>query len=304
MFYMFELKQFPIITDFYIAPLDNFIPPLVNRSDILVIVQSGKIDMYLDGKIYPLEKGDMFFVPANHLYYPKEKNAKASVIWYIHFSVTGDIKSLTSDEMKSEIIQKYEILNFELTTREKSILQMHTIYLSNVNSGLKQKTISLLIESFRNYSRCRSIMYNLQLCSILFSLLIEASQANITSIASDLNLNSTSKSSIKIDKAIYYISQHYSEKITLDDICNYCNLSRTQLIRLFKSVLNTTPIKYINNFKLSKAKEMLYYYPDKSISEISSQLGFDNQHYFAKVFQSKFNESPTQYRLRKHQNDS
>ncbi len=300
MYYKFELNQFPIINDFYIAPLDEYMLPLVNNSDILILVQSGEVTMHLDEQPYSLRENDLFFIPANHMYCPERADDTKPVMWYIHFSVAGGIKNMSFNRIKSEIMEKYEELNFEVTDRQKSIFQMNTVYLQNYNTGLNKKTVTTLINAFNEYTRSKSIMYNLQLCSIIFSLLIEASQQNIQNIAKDLQLNEQTNSSVKIDNAIHYVSKHYTEKISLDDLCSYCSTSRTQLIRLFKNVLNTTPIKYINNFRLSKAKELLFYYPDKTINEISTELGFDNQHYFAKVFQKKYNESPTQYKMRKH----
>lgn len=296
MYYKFELNQIPVITDFHSAPLDKFVPPLANRSNILIIVQSGEIDMYVQGTKYTLGKSDIGFIPADNLYDIKSTTEDDPILWYIHFQVSNAIRQISYDEAKSEIIKKYETLNLELATRDNSAYRMDTIYLCNANSTTDEK-INALLDRLTNQSY--SLMYGMHLCSSLFSILIEASQNNISGIASGMDIKKNIKVSSKTDKAIQYISQHYSEKITLEDLCNHCNLSKTQLIRLFNTSLNTTPIKYINNFKLAKAKELLFYYPDKSISDISNQLGFDNQHYFSKMFQSKYNESPTQYRIRK-----
>lgn len=296
MYYKFELKQIPVITDFHFAPLDEFVPPLTNRSNILIMVESGEAYVYISGNRYTITKSDVCFIPANTLYDIKSKLEDAPILWYIHFQVSSEIEQMSYDDAKSEIIKKFEMLNLELANRNNSVYQTDTVYLCNKNSITNTKIVSLL-KKLSNQSY--SLMYGLHLCSSLFSILIEASQNNISNIVSGMDIKKDVKASSKTDKAIQYISQHYSEKITLEDLCNHCNLSKTQLIRLFNTSLGTTPIKYINNFKLAKAKELLFYYPDKSISDISNQLGFDNQHYFSKMFQNKYNEAPTQYRMRK-----
>ena len=66
----------------------------------------------------------------------------------------------------------------------------------------------------------------------------------------------------------------------------------------FKNAFNKTPINYITEYKISRAKELLYNQPHLTIGEISDELGFDNQHYFTRVFAKTTGESPSHYRYR------
>ena len=61
----------------------------------------------------------------------------------------------------------------------------------------------------------------------------------------------------------------------------------------------TTPIKYINNLRMKKAKELLAN-SDMSISEISELVGFQSIHYFSRNFKEREGCAPLAYR-RKHQ---
>ncbi|MGK0407825.1 MAG: AraC-like DNA-binding protein, partial [Roseivirga sp.] len=53
-----------------------------------------------------------------------------------------------------------------------------------------------------------------------------------------------------------------------------------------------TPIQYINDFRLSKAKNMLQT-EDLSIFEVSHVLGFRSLSYFGKAYKDKFGISPS-----------
>lgn len=99
-------------------------------------------------------------------------------------------------------------------------------------------------------------------------------------------------------KAIRYIRSHYTEKITLDELTSQCNVSKQQLIRYFKIAFHVTPSAYIRDYKISRAKELLFNQPQLSIGEISDELDFDNQHYFAKIFMKETGETPSHYRYR------
>jgi len=79
--------------------------------------------------------------------------------------------------------------------------------------------------------------------------------------------------------------------------------SREHLSRTLKKHLNLTPSQYINNLKLNYCVNLLRY-TDKSIIDISFESGFDNPHYFHRLFLRQFGVSPSRYRQRTNQSKS
>ena len=53
-----------------------------------------------------------------------------------------------------------------------------------------------------------------------------------------------------------------------------------------------TPIKYLNDFRLNKARHLLEK-GDKSIFEVSYALGFKSMSYFGKAYKEKFGIAPS-----------
>lgn len=94
---------------------------------------------------------------------------------------------------------------------------------------------------------------------------------------------------------LQYIEEHYGDDITLERLSAHANVSKSECLRCFKVSLQTTPYKYIMEFRLSKAVEMLKN-SDKTISEIANCVGFNQISHFGKCFKEKTGYSPRDYR--------
>lgn len=160
--------------------------------------------------------------------------------------------------------------------------------------------IAKYLDSIRIISASRQIMCGLQSSVSLCHILTLISQSVIDYVSGNIKIDLPKSIPDNLKLAITYIMRHYTEQITLKDLSDHCYVSKQQMIRYFKKAFNTTPLNYINDYKISKAKELLFNNPDLNIKEISSELGFDNQHYFSRVFIKSTGETPTHYRYRVH----
>lgn len=100
---------------------------------------------------------------------------------------------------------------------------------------------------------------------------------------------------ILLNPVLIYISENYSEKITLESVSKACNLSVFYLSKLFKKNTGMKFIDYINLYKIEKAKQLLEN-TDMSIINISMSLGYDESGYFSKVFKKVVGVTPSAYR--------
>lgn len=92
-----------------------------------------------------------------------------------------------------------------------------------------------------------------------------------------------------------YISEHYSEVIYLEDMANYCHLSKYYFAHQFKEITSLTFYDYLISYRLDKAKNLLKS-TNYSISEIASQCGFANIRSFNRTFKERFECTPSVYR--------
>ncbi|WP_246269495.1 substrate-binding domain-containing protein [Pedobacter panaciterrae] len=86
-----------------------------------------------------------------------------------------------------------------------------------------------------------------------------------------------------------------NEHFSVDDISKAIGISRVQLYRKIKALLNCSITDYILNRRLKKAK---YYLNNEeySISEITYMVGISSPTYFSTIFKNKYGMTPTEYK--------
>ena len=100
---------------------------------------------------------------------------------------------------------------------------------------------------------------------------------------------------VSLAPLLEYISANYTRAITLDELCAIASFNKTTLTELFREQLNTTPIRYVNQIRLRRAKALL---TDTAlpIGEVASLSGFQSVHYFCRTFKAAEGIPPAQYR--------
>jgi AraC-like DNA-binding protein len=92
-----------------------------------------------------------------------------------------------------------------------------------------------------------------------------------------------------------YIRKNFTEKITLEEVAAEVSLSPTYFSRIFKEEAGQSFKSFLNNLRITEAKNMLRE-TDITLIEIASQVGFEDQSYFSRVFRNIVGVSPGRYR--------
>ena len=99
-----------------------------------------------------------------------------------------------------------------------------------------------------------------------------------------------------VDKVKLYIEENYAdEDLSLNQMASHVNFSPNHLSMVFSQQTGNTLIKYLTDFRMSKAKELLKCTNKKS-SEISIMVGYKDPHYFSYLFKKTQGVTPTQFR--------
>lgn len=101
--------------------------------------------------------------------------------------------------------------------------------------------------------------------------------------------------SIRMQKILRNIAEHYAEDLTLTDLAKSASISKSECSRCFKVSLNTTPYKYLTEFRLSKAAQLLKRTAEP-VGNIAESVGFHQMSHFGKCFKEKTGYSPREYR--------
>lgn len=103
----------------------------------------------------------------------------------------------------------------------------------------------------------------------------------------------------RIKEAIAYISEHFSDPITLQDIAGSIHLSKSECCRCFKRCLHTTPFEFLTRYRIYSAINLINRDTEGlSISEIALQTGFNSSSYFNKQFKKYTGCTPSDLRGR------
>ena len=98
-----------------------------------------------------------------------------------------------------------------------------------------------------------------------------------------------------VEKTKKYINNYISEEISMNDIAQNVHLNADYLTRVFKKECGVSINKYIINLKMNIAKKLLVE-TDKSIGEISMEVGYFNYSSFNKIFTKNVMMSPQEYK--------
>jgi len=118
-------------------------------------------------------------------------------------------------------------------------------------------------------------------------------EAIIIQISDNIAISSTSQLATKI---IDYISTHFREKITLNDICQFTYFSPAYCENEFRKTVGKSIIHYLIDVRVSEAKKLLSE-TSISCSAIANMVGFEDANYFSRVFKKRTGISPLKYRF-------
>ena len=84
---------------------------------------------------------------------------------------------------------------------------------------------------------------------------------------------------------------------TLNQLAAAAGMSRSLYCKEFKRLLGETPLAYLTNWRVFRAKEFLLQNKE-NISEIAEKVGYQSEAAFNRLFKSKVGETPANYRRR------
>lgn len=100
----------------------------------------------------------------------------------------------------------------------------------------------------------------------------------------------------RVQKVIAHLRRNLDGPVYLEELAKVCALSVPRLEALFKKHVGVSPMTFLENERLERAREILSS-SRYSVKETASLVGYDDPFYFAKRFAKRFQASPRQYRL-------
>ena len=99
----------------------------------------------------------------------------------------------------------------------------------------------------------------------------------------------------RMKKMVQFIQTNYRRRIRLDEISAAADVSVSEALRCFHAATQTTPICFLNDHRLSCAKELLLSTQD-TVTAIAFSTGFESPSYFCRLFKRRYKASPNEFR--------
>lgn len=244
-------------------------------------IRKGEGLMHVSGKDYEVCENEVYLCPPEIVHgLIAQSNVPLNVI-EIKFTVEDLELTNVLNELQGRIKCKLQNLYLRLEELVSEALHKPKFYKEIVNIGFTR----VLLELGRNIDT----PFNSSLLDDICNKSQNHSMSNINEIK-DIEGND-----FVLRKILDYSNTKYAENITLDNLAKIGSVSPAHLNKLFKAAFDMSPIQYINNLRMDKAKELMMY-SDFNISQISELVGFSSIHYFSRYFKSKENISPSEFR--------
>jgi AraC-type DNA-binding domain-containing proteins len=259
---------------------------------ILYYVLAGEMHLNEGNRHFVLKPNDWLILDPHMEHYGTK--AATCTYFYIHF-----LHSQMEEQVKNT-----ESLKNELTTKRLTALKTHecdssenapsTIIVPKNFHSKPSSTVVSLLHKLRESHHNRLEHFQLMTSSILLELLITLSREFTASLLFSEHSISKSRSTRMIHDLLSYFQNDYASDISGATIGERYDCNFDYLNRMFKRATGTTIFAYLNELRISKAKQMLY---DGSIgiSEVSEKCGFKDVYYFSKVFKKYTGLTPGIY---------
>ena len=269
----------------------------IEPENLLVVVLKGKGHFKTGGNEYVLSENEGIFIPAGQEYERKFVDDKVATYVYFHFETENKIEEITTEQAN-----KY--IGDDNARNERSAIEGISAISLPTNDIIVNQYVRLSSEFNAVWTKLSKQLLSRHiesrfLCSVYFNeILGYAFKFSAKKLSSKINPSSANAIHHNVKKAVLYINQNYNKIITLEMLCDFCKVSPQHLIRLFKVHLNSTPTQYINRIKINYAKNLIQNHPNLSMKEIAFELGFENPHYFSRLFTKIEGRNPSDYKAR------
>ena len=249
----------------------SYIPMHWHRAVEIIYMQEGSLDVTVESENFTIRKGDCIVINGNVLHSTKCTSPNTAILLQIPL-----------DFMEKYIPDLGQLIFlFDFRTKDQ-------------RQQTKQAMFKTILEQLQIINNVRPDGYLLRFNSLIFELLFQLYHNFAVKILQS-NTSQKKKDMARLEPVLDYISEHYREPISLNEIAEVACLQTGYFCRFFRKKMGITFLEYQNEYRLSFIYRDLITTSDP-VHVILERHGFTNYKLFRRIFFEHFGNTPTQIR--------
>ena len=249
----------------------SYIPMHWHRAVEIIYIQEGSLDVTVESESFTIQTGDCIVINGNVLHSTKCTSPNTAILLQIPL-----------DFMEKYIPNLGQLIFlFDFRTKDQ-------------RQQTKQAMFKTILEQLQIINDVHPDGYLLRFNSLIFELLFQLYHNFAVKILQS-NTSQKKKDIARLEPVLDYISEHYREPISLNEIAEVACLQTGYFCRFFKKKMGITFLEYQNEYRLSFIYRDLITTRDP-VHVILEQHGFTNYKLFRRMFLEHFGNTPTQIR--------
>ncbi len=255
--------------------IGDFIPWHWHEEFEIIHIVEGSMKLQVLSETFLVQTGETAIINAKALHCASgDPYCKLQSLVFSPLLITGTVNSAFASKYIMPLILCTQFSGIVLKNKKRSVAN----YFSTAFESLKKDAFAYEFTVREQLSHIMLMVYSELKPGLKDSL-----------VHQDIN-------SVRVATILSFIEQHYPENITLSNIAETVNISERETLRCFKKITGESPIQYLLKYRLIQSASELTEYPDKNISVVAEECGFDSPAYYAKKFKEFYLCTPREYR--------
>ena len=253
-------------------------PPHWHEVVEVVYVLDGSLHVGVNSEIYTMNPKDILLITGGDVHYfvPEPKRVNRLIL---HFDVAFFESAFPS-------AKKSRFSRVILTAKEEVSQDTD----QSVHRLLEDQILAIIEEN-----RTKRDAYRIAMRARLFDILVILARMVPMHAYSPHERNRHLNRLGRLENVFTYVDENYGSSISLQEISSVANFSEYYFTRFFKEATGMTFGRYINNYRVEKAAQLLKD-TDDTITEVVFKSGFGSIKTFNRVFRQTKGCSPSTYK--------
>lgn len=260
----------------YSTSLDEKVPTLFihwHEEAEWTLVTAGQGIYQIDLVEYPVQAGDLLFVPPLQLHAARCSRELVTETFVFHMNFLGsNATDICATRYLAPLARQELSVPCHIPPEHPAYPDLYPLF-TRLNDLFTQKSPG----------------YELAMKACLLQAV-----SQLLPYGQSVSSSDSATISQKLKHVLDYVAAHYTEELSVSQLASLCYFSEYHFMRFFKKHMNMTCVEYITNLRLEKAVEQLER-GDGTILDAALSSGFHNLAHFYKVFKRKYQMTPKEF---------